>query len=219
MKRNLTVCLTLFLILAAGGINTELTAQTDLSEGWEVKEAKRQPPDQIMDSIGIRPGMVIGEVGAGRGRFTVYLARRAGASGQVLANDISKSSLKYLDERCTKQGFSNVKSITGEETDPLFPDHSLDAAIMVYVYHHLNRPDELLKHLRPDLKPGAILAIVEMRDPELDKELRIDRTKPDPLYPPIAERIAASASATGFRVIKTMTFVDEDYIFVLEAKD
>lgn len=37
-----------------------------------------QPPEQVMDLIGIRAGLVIGEVGAGRGRVTVYLAARVG---------------------------------------------------------------------------------------------------------------------------------------------
>jgi len=28
-----------------------------------------QPPKKVMDAIGVKPGMVIGEAGAGRGRY------------------------------------------------------------------------------------------------------------------------------------------------------
>ncbi|MFH0762209.1 MAG: class I SAM-dependent methyltransferase, partial [Bacteroidota bacterium] len=138
------IVFTLFLF-AFSGPGTLLNAQSDLSEGWEIKEAERQPPKQIMDAIGVKPGMVIGEIGAGRGRFTVYLAREAGPSGKILANDIDKKSLAYLEERCKKNEFTNVKTIIGEEDDPLLPDNSLDLAIMVYTYHHLSKPDEILK--------------------------------------------------------------------------
>jgi len=34
-----------------------------------------------MDSIGVKPGMIIGEAGAGRGYFTFYLAIRVGKKG------------------------------------------------------------------------------------------------------------------------------------------
>ena len=39
-----------------------------------------QPPDKIMDAIGVKSGMVIGEPGAGRGYMTFYLAERVGKS-------------------------------------------------------------------------------------------------------------------------------------------
>jgi tRNA A58 N-methylase Trm61 len=41
-----------------------------------------------MDAVGIKPGMVIGEVGAGRGRYTVFLATRMGDTGMIFANEI-----------------------------------------------------------------------------------------------------------------------------------
>ena len=34
----------------------------------EVRLNERQPPDVVLKTIGIKPGMIIGEVGAGRGR-------------------------------------------------------------------------------------------------------------------------------------------------------
>jgi ubiquinone/menaquinone biosynthesis C-methylase UbiE len=210
--------LLILLCLIFFGKGSFLHAQTDLSEGWEIKEAERQPPKKIMDAICVKPGMVIGEIGAGRGRFTVYLAREAGPSGKILANDISKSSLEYLEDRCKKNGFTNVKTIIGDEDDPLLPHDSLDLAIMVYTYHHLSKPDELLKNLKHSLKPGAILAILEMRDSELDKELHIDRSKPDPKVPPIKDRIEKSARETGYEIIRIETFIADDYIFILIAK-
>lgn len=214
--RRLPILLFISIVLLLSGQANLVSAQTDLSEGWEVKEAERQPPKKIMDAIGVKQGMVIGEIGAGRGRFTVYLAREVGPQGRIYANDINEKSLDYLEDRCRKNGFKNIETIIGKEDDPLLPDHSLDLAIMVYVYHHLSKPDDLLKNLKHSLKPGAILAIVEMRDSELDKELHIDRSKPDPRLPPIIDRIERSAKASGYDLVRTETFIDDDYIFILK---
>ncbi|MCX6226023.1 MAG: class I SAM-dependent methyltransferase [Bacteroidia bacterium] len=183
------------------------------------KNGIRQPPKKIMDAIGVKPGMVIGEIGAGRGRFTVYLARETGPTGKILANDIDKRSLESLEDRCKKNGFANVETIIGKEDDPLFPDNSLDLAIMVYTYHHLSMPDDLLRNLKHSLKPGSILAILEMRDFELDKELHIDRSKSDQKTPPIRDRIEKSARETGYELIRIETFIESDYIFILQSKE
>ena len=40
-----------------------------------------QPPEKIMDAIGVKPGMRVGEAGAGEGYFTFPLARRVGPGG------------------------------------------------------------------------------------------------------------------------------------------
>jgi ubiquinone/menaquinone biosynthesis C-methylase UbiE len=195
-----------------------LAAQTDLSESREMRATERQPPDKVMAAMGVKPGMVVGEIGAGRGRYTVYLARQVGAAGKVLANDIDERALGYLRDRCGRLGFNHVETILGKMDDPLFPANSLDLAVMVWVYHMLERPDELLKNLRPALKPGATLAILDPRDDEIDQEFGIDRSKPDVKTPLIKERIERSAKVSGFELVRVETFLSNDYIFILKVK-
>ena len=195
-----------------------LAAQTDLSESREMRATERQPPDKVMDAMGVKPGMVVGEVGAGRGRYTVYLARRIGELGRVLANDIDERALNYLRERCARLGFGQVETILGKVDDPLFSAGSLDLAVMVWVYHMLDKPDELLKGLRPAMKAGATLAILDPRDDENDEEFGIDRSKPDVKIPLIKERIEKSAKGAGSELVRVETFLSNDYIFILKVK-
>ena len=68
------------------GMMFNVFAQTP---SWEKRANERQSPEKVMDSIGLKPGMVIGEIGAGRGRYTVFLAKRVGETGKVYANDIN----------------------------------------------------------------------------------------------------------------------------------
>lgn len=201
----------LLLLLATTAVN----AQYDLTDEWEKGYLKRQPPYIIMDSLGIKPGMTIGEIGAGRGRFTVYMAQQVGPSGKIYANDIDELSLSYLRGRCRRQGFSNIEIVTGMMDDPMLPEKSLDMAIMVLVYHMLENPDKLLENIKKSLKPGASLVILDPVDAEIDREFGIDRSNPDVKAPTIRERISKSAENAGYEVTGVKTFLSNDIIFIL----
>jgi SAM-dependent methyltransferase len=169
-----------------------------------------QPPDKVMDAIGVKPGMVIGEVGAGRGRYTVHLARRVGTTGRIYANDINETDLNYLRDRCRQDGIKNVEIIVGKVEDPLFPKDTLDMAFMILTYHHLSRPVALLKNIIPCLKPGATVVIV---DPDPDKNRGSpaqESTSP--------EKMRREAAEAGFEIARTETFLVLDNIFILRLK-
>ncbi len=92
-------------------------------------------------------------------------------------------------------------------------------AIMVWVYHMLDKPDGLLKNLRPSMKPGATLVILDPPDEEIDEEFHIDRSSPDVKVPKIQERIEKSAATAGFELVRVETFLPKDVIFILRLKD
>jgi ubiquinone/menaquinone biosynthesis C-methylase UbiE len=194
----------------------KLNAQNDLTEEWEMQYLQRQPPDKILAAIGVRQGMVIGEIGAGRGRMTVYMAREVSPSGKIYANDIDEKALSYLKGRSVRQGFKNIEIIIGRQDDPRFLDNSLDMAVMVLVYHMLESPDNLLKNIKNGMKPGANLVIIDPVDKLIDEEFGVDRSKPGEHPPTIKERIEKSARETGYELIRTETFLPEDYIFILK---
>ena len=120
--------------------------------------------DRAMDAIGVTPGMVIGEAGAGDGYFTLPMARRVGADGVVIANDISRKSLRTLEERSAKEGLANVQTVVGEQADPLFPRRDLQLVVLVHAFHEFDRPVEWLVNVKKYLRPGASVAIID-RDP------------------------------------------------------
>jgi SAM-dependent methyltransferase len=175
-------------------------------EGWEKRLNSRQPPVKIMDTIGMKPGMVIGEIGAGRGRMTMWIADRVGDSGKVYANDIDRGALEHLMERCKRDGFQNVKIIIGEVEDPKLPVSALDIAFMINVYHHLDNPVPLIRNILPSLKPDGILAIVECDPDKVDwgKDEGCNRKKD----------MVRELKEAGFEVVRIETFLDWDNIYI-----
>jgi len=180
---------------------------------------KLQPPEKVMDAIGLKPGMLIGEIGAGRGRYTVHLARRVEPNGKIFANDIDKNALSDLWKRCQRENILNVEAILGKEDDPLFPDNSLDMIFMVWVFHGLDKPGPLFKNLKPYLKPNAPLVIVDPIDSEIDMEREFAGEKIEPNRPTIKDRVKKAADEAGFDIVRIDTFLPLDYIFILRAKN
>jgi ubiquinone/menaquinone biosynthesis C-methylase UbiE len=177
-----------------------------LAEPREQTANAIQPPEQVMDLVGIRPGLVVGEVGAGRGRVTVHLAVRVGEKGKIYANDVDPRAIEYLKERCRRQGLSNVETILGLANDVRFPPNSLDLVFMSWVFHHVDKPVPLLKSLMPGLKPWGLVVMVEPTPAHTESSGRV-LTR---------ERVAQEAGDAGFELNSVIEGrLKEDNIFVL----
>ncbi len=168
-----------------------------------------QPPEEIMDVVGVIPGMKIGEAGAGTGYFTFPLAKRVGPTGKIYANDINEDSLGRLWRRAQAEGLDNIEIVIGETTDPLFPEKQLDMIIMVYVMHHLAKPVEFLKNLKQYHKPGAPLIIIE-------QNAGSDRTHSSDFMSP--EQALKTIKQSPFSQIRIETFLSRDTIYICTIK-
>lgn len=179
-----------------------------LSWPWEMRLNKRQPPDIVLKTIGVKPGMIIGEVGAGRGRYTVHIASRVGPSGRIYANDIDQNALRSLKMRCEKNGFTNVETILGSTTDTKLPPAALDMVIMVNVVHELDKPVEILKNVGPSLKPNGLIVLVEGN---LDKA-----TPYDSVGWFTRSKLLKICREAGYVLVREETFLPKDNIYFLK---
>ena len=173
----------------------------------EVGLNERQPPDLVLKTIGIKPGMIIGEVGAGRGRYTVHIASRIGPSGMIYANDIIEGYLQYIEKRCADHGLTNVKTVLGGLTDPKLPPAALDIVIMVNVVHCLAEPVALLRNIKKSLKPDGVIAIVEGN---LDK----DPSAAGEWYS--RSKLLKIFKDAGYELVREETFLPKDNIYFLK---
>ncbi|MCW5980297.1 MAG: class I SAM-dependent methyltransferase [Bryobacteraceae bacterium] len=133
----------------------------DWLERAEREEEER--PEMALDLIGVAPGMVVADIGAGVGYFTIRLARRVGPEGKVYANEIQPGMLSRLKENARREGLSNVEPVLGTESDPRLPVGSIDLALLVDVYHEFSRPEPMTDAIRAALKPDGRLVLLEYR--------------------------------------------------------
>jgi len=206
---TLLALLPVVLVVLGALVNCDDCLAAEGPDDWEEYWNTKQPPERVMDAIGVEAGMVIGEVGAGRGRYVVRMAARVGPAGKVYANDIKFESLVYLKNRCQRDSIPNVETILGTVTDPRLPTGELDLVYVINSYHHFEEPVQLLRNIAPALKPTGRLVIIE-HDPA--KTSSQDHSTAQ-------ETVRQHARAAGYTLIATETFLELDTIHIFAMVD
>jgi len=139
--------------------------------GWldRPEREAEEAPDQALDALGIRAGMVVADVGAGTGYMSLRMARRVGPTGKVYANDLQPEMLQKLHAKSQREKLSNVETVQGTESDPKLPPNTMDLVLLVDVYHEFSQPQAMLDKIRESLKPDGRLVLLEYRkeDPKV----------------------------------------------------
>jgi predicted methyltransferase len=171
-----------------------------------------EAPSQAIAALRLRPGQVVADIGAGSGYYTLRLARAVGPGGRVYATDIQPGMLDLVRRTVARARLDNVITVLGAPDDPRLPPASIDVALMVDVYHELASPQAFLRRLRPALKPGGRLVLLEFR-------------KEDPRVPildvhkmSVAE-VRQELEAEGFRLVEVVPDLPWQHILVLTAAE
>jgi SAM-dependent methyltransferase len=156
--------------------------------------------ERVMNLLGVTGGLAVADIGAGSGYYTVRLARRVGPTGRVFAEDVIPDYLERLAQRVKSEGLSGVVTLVrGEPHDPRLPPGSLDLALLVHMYHEVQQPYGLLWNLRPALRPGAHVAVIDAR-----KQTEVHGTPPDLLR---CELAAVGYRQTAFYDLQESTYL------------
>lgn len=138
--------------------------------GWQganwLERGERQQEergDLLLRELGLKPGMVVADVGAGTGYYARRMAPLVGSSGTVYGVDVQPEMLRLLADGAKKAGLTNIKPVLGGLQNVNLPSASIDLAIMVDVYHELAFPFEVIDSLVRALKPGGRMVYVEYR--------------------------------------------------------
>ncbi|MBT9463905.1 methyltransferase domain-containing protein [Hydrogenophaga sp.] len=117
--------------------------------------------ETMLDMAAVGPGSRVLDIAAGAGEQTLVAARRVGATGHVLATDISPTILLHARQAAEQAGLSNVETreLDGERHD-LLPSASFDAAVSRVGLIYFPDQQRALAGIRHALKPGGRFAAV-----------------------------------------------------------
>lgn len=132
---------------------------------WLEREEREQEErtSLLIEDLGLKPGMVVADVGAGSGYLSRRMAPLVSPGGRVIATDIQPEMLALLAKLAADPRYANIEPLAGAVDDTRLPADSVDLAIMVDVYHELEFPYEVLASIVRALKPGGRVAFVEYR--------------------------------------------------------
>jgi ubiquinone/menaquinone biosynthesis C-methylase UbiE len=136
---------------------------------------KKLQIERVMDLLGIQQGKSVADIGAGSGWFTVRAARRVGPRGVVYAEDINPKAIDFIDTRVSRERLGNVKTVLGTPDDPKLAAASVDAVLLLKVFHEIAHPTEVMKRVRATLRPEGKVGIIDRNgngtDHGLDREV------------------------------------------------
>lgn len=168
----------------------------------------------LIESLKLKKGDVVADIGAGSGVLTVMMAKEIGDTGSVFAVDIQQEMLDLLATKMNRLDVRNVQLVLGTEKSPKLKKASIDLAIMVDVYHEFEFPYEMMLEISAAMKPGGRVVFVEYRreDPQvpikLVHKMSVDQVKKEMGLPEF-----------GLRFQKTIDTLPRQHILIFERSD
>ena len=150
----------------------------------------------MLANLGIRPQMVICDMGCGVGFHSTKMAQMTGDKGYVAGVDVQPEMLDMMRERMEEEGIENIVPILGSYHNPRLPRETFDMVLMVDVYHEFSHPEQMLSAIRNSLKPDGMVVLVEYRAE--------DKTVPiKPEHKMSKEQVEQELTANGFKLVKS----------------
>jgi predicted methyltransferase len=117
--------------------------------------------NRVMKILGVSPGKVVADIGAGSGWYTVRAAKRVTETGLVYAVEINPEAIRHINQRVQKEHLHNVKTILSKPDDPLLPANKIDSVLLLKTYHEVAEPVTLLRNLRTALRAAATVGVID----------------------------------------------------------
>jgi ubiquinone/menaquinone biosynthesis C-methylase UbiE/DNA-binding MarR family transcriptional regulator len=107
----------------------------------------------------LMPPMVIADLGAGEGAFSLLLAQRA---KKVIAVDTSARMVEVGRQQTKRQGVKNVEYRLGDMEEVPIEDACVDLVFFSQSLHHALHPERAVAEAWRILKPGGRVAILDL---------------------------------------------------------
>lgn len=177
-------------------------------EDWE-KTSK------IVESLHLKPGEVIVDVGSGPGYYSFQFSDLVGEKGKVYAVDTVSSHLKYVQEISEKYNVNNIETVHTSGNTIGIPENTADRVFLCSLYHNIYglsteaERQGFVRSIYTSLKKNGKLILVDnamvaqeeipYHGPYIAKELIIGQMK-----------------YFGFHLVDDYAFIPQRYVLVFE---
>jgi ubiquinone/menaquinone biosynthesis C-methylase UbiE len=134
-----------------------------------------RPRIDFLKEAGIGSGFCVLDFGCGPGSYIQPLAQLVGVSGVIYALDIHPLAIKEVQNKATRNGIKNIKTIESDCNTGL-PDNHVDVVLLYDTFHDLSRPDEVMRELYRVLKSTGTLSFSDHHMDEQDILTEITKT-------------------------------------------
>jgi ubiquinone/menaquinone biosynthesis C-methylase UbiE len=164
---------------------------------WLMRRVREEEegPGKMREQLGVKPGMVVCDMGCGNGYHTLPLAEMVGEKGKVYAVDVQPEMIEMLKSNIERNEVKNIVPINGLYHDPKLPPNSCDMILLVDVYHEFSHPVQMLAGMRAALKPDGQLVLCEFRAEDENVPIK-------PEHKMSKVQINKEMKANGFKLVR-----------------
>ena len=105
-----------------------------------VQRSATPEAERLVETLELRPGDAVADIGAGAGAMSVAVAVVLGPRSRLYATEISAARLDEIRAAVSEAGLDNVTVVEGHATRTNLPEACCDAIFVRRVYHHFGDP-------------------------------------------------------------------------------
>jgi ubiquinone/menaquinone biosynthesis C-methylase UbiE len=121
-----------------------------------------QNPEIIAKRMQLQPGMIVVEIGPGKGTYTKTIAKKTLPTGKVIAIDISEAVIRDLNKKLKKEKITNIEPRVENAYNLPIPNESIDRVVAIAVLPEIPKPIKVLSEFKRILKPDGIVSLSEI---------------------------------------------------------
>ncbi len=149
-----------------------------------------QKPADVVALLGLKPGQVVADLGAGTGYFLPHLLKAVAPGGTVVGLDVAEGMVAWMNARIARDGLTGAVARKVAFDDPGLSPESVDVLLTVDTWHHVDGREAYARKVAAGLRPGGRFVVVDftMDSPE----------GPPPELRLAPEKVLAELGAAGF---------------------
>ena len=166
-----------------------------------------QKPGQVVEALGLKAGMAVADLGAGSGYFTRRFVKAVTDAGKVYAIDVEQEMLAYTKTSLERLHIPHtVEFILALSDNPKLPPDSVDLIFLCNVYHHLEDRDRYFAAVKPALKTGGRITIVDFYHDKRSGDVGFPRR-----HLVARETVMEEMRRAGYRLLREHEFLPRQY--------
>lgn len=121
-------------------------------------------PEQIIKTIGVKPGFKVADFGSGAGFYAIPLARAVGSGGRVYALDVQPEMLELTRSKAREARLLNISAMRVDLEKPHgtgLADDSMDLVLISNMLFQAEDKPTMLKEASRILKNGGEISLIE----------------------------------------------------------
>ena len=180
-----------------------------------VAQAQNNTSDaaKLIESLQLKPGDTVAEIGAGGGELTIAMAKHVG-NGRVLSSELGAERVAKLRDAVGKSGVANVQIVEGNADHANLPDGCCDAVFMRNVYHHFGNPATMNASILKALKAGGRIAVIDFAPRNNAAVAAPGKRGEDAAHGVSADVVSAELKAAGLQIVTTEDRGDRWFLVV-----